>query len=745
MTTKQMALYRKYRPSGFDGLVGQSHIKTTLENALKNDLVSHAYVFTGPRGTGKTSTAKLFAKALNCENPNGVNPCGRCHSCTNDASDIHEIDAASNNSVDDIRQLRQDIMLSPMYGKYKIYILDEAHMLTTQAFNAFLTTLEEPPAHVRFILATTEVHKIPATILSRCQRFDFRRINNRDIVSRLSFILDAEGRKAEIQALELIAQVSAGGMRDAISLLDQSLSRKENTTDTVTLDDVLSLTGSVDVRVIGNLISLIYNKQIEEALTYFNQCFENGKEPKFFVEEMMIYLRDILVFKKLGASATLKKGSTDANFQAIATAVGVDSVYVYLDELQRTLSEIKFHHDLQLLLEMTIIRMINSQSSSLQSQIDELRQMISSGVTIVEPIQQKIEKTVEAPVKSSEPLLVNNSVSSGSDNNVPASEPTSVMPEIEDEVSQTTTEQVQSSGREISIPEFNLENLNVQASQQTEGGGINFELPVFVSAEVVVQEQPITTNSDENKPVEIDDPINFISQAVEQHAKGIDWATTMPSEQVATAVEQTVATNIAPIEQQQEAEQHPSVEPFTFGQEGLQGGEHSVPEFTFELPSEVISTPNVSAESTLENGNLATLAASSETNTVLSEPFEAGALPSSTNVILSDEEKVVLGHLETANASHKANFNAVLESILFELGNVNITSKRIFSNFSIKAVNETHLVLVHEEKVQVKLINKLAHIKNIEEVFENIYKPMKYVAITVEQWKAVVATYKAIN
>lgn len=743
MTTKQMALYRKYRPSGFDGLVGQSHIKTTLENALKNNLVSHAYVFTGPRGTGKTSTAKLFAKALNCENPNGVNPCGQCHSCSNDASDILEIDAASNNSVDDIRQLREKIMLAPMYGKYKIYILDEAHMLTTQAFNAFLTTLEEPPAHARFILATTEVHKIPATILSRCQRFDFRRINNRDIVSRLSFILDAEGRKAEIQALELIAQVSAGGMRDAISLLDQSLSRKENMTDTVTLDDVLSLTGSVDVRVIGNLISLIYSKQIEEALTYFNQCFENGKEPKFFVEEMMIYLRDILVFKKLGAGATLKKGSTDANFQAIATAVGVESVYVYLDELQRTLSEIKFHHDLQLLLEMTIIRMINSQSSSLQSQIDELRQMISSGATIVEPIQQIIEKTVENPIKSSEPLMVNNSVSSGSDNNAPASEPISVFPKIEmqneDEVSQPTTEQVPTSGREISIPDFKLENFSVPASDD-----INFELPDFNSAEFVVKEQPNNSSIDGHALVEIDDPINFISQAVEQHARGIDWATTMPSEQVATTVEQTVA-NIAPFEPQQEAEQHPIVEPFTFGQEGIQGGEHSVPEFTFDLPSEVISTPNVSAESTLENGNLATLAASSETSTVLSEPFEAGALPSSTNVILSDEEKVVLGHLKTAHASHKANFNAVLESILFELGNVNITSKRIFSNFSIKAVNETHLVLVHEEKVQVKLINKLAHTKNIEEVFENIYKPMKYVAITVEQWKAVVATYKAIN
>lgn len=733
MTNKQMALYRKYRPSGFDGLVGQDHVKTTLENAIKNEQVSHAYVFTGPRGTGKTSTAKLFAKALNCENPNGLNPCGECHSCTNDASDIIEIDAASNNSVDDIRQLRENIMLAPMYGKYKIYILDEAHMLTTQAFNAFLTTLEEPPAHARFILATTEVHKLPATILSRCQRFDFRRISNRDIVSRLSYILDAEGRTAEAQALELIAQVSAGGMRDSISLLDQSLSRQANTTDTVTLDDVLSLTGSVDVRVIGKLISLISNKQIEESLAHFNQCFENGKEPKFFVEEMMIYLRDILVFKKLGASATLKKGSTDANFQTIATAVDVDSVYVYLDELQRTLSEMKFHHELQLLLEMTIIRMINNERASLQNQIDELRQMISTGVTIAKPTKQSNEQTVETTGPSTESLMVNNTVSNGNSITTPKNEQTIEIQDFKlpskEQVAQSMAETVPSSGREISIPEFSLENMNAASTQQAEGDGFVFELPVFNNGELKVPEQPNTV--DNVAPIEINDPINFIEQAVEQHAQGIDWASTMPSEHTKTSIEQTAAVESTDDNNQS------IVEPFMFNTEN---SPTEVPNFSFEMLNNESFIP---ADATEQSSNIGTVEpqfGSQQSN----EPSTTSSTANS-NIILSDEEKNVLNLLNTANKKHKADLEAVLESIAFELGNVNITSKRIFTNFAIKAVNEDHLVLVHDEKVQVKLINKLAHVKNIEETFENIYKPMKYVAITTEQWKAITAVFQANN
>ncbi|MBQ0137966.1 MAG: DNA polymerase III subunit gamma/tau [Kurthia sp.] len=743
MTNKQMALYRKYRPSGFDGLVGQDHIKTTLENAIKNEQVSHAYVFTGPRGTGKTSTAKLFAKALNCENPNGVNPCGQCHSCTNDASDIIEIDAASNNSVDDIRQLRENIMLAPMYGKYKIYILDEAHMLTTQAFNAFLTTLEEPPAHARFILATTEVHKLPATILSRCQRFDFRRISNLDIVSRLSYILDAEGRTAESQALELIAQVSAGGMRDSISLLDQSLSRQANTSDTVKLDDVLSLTGSVDVRLIGKLISLISNKQIEESLTHFNQCFENGKEPKFFVEEMMIYLRDILVFKKLGASATLKKGSTDANFQSIATAVDVDSVYVYLDELQRTLSEMKFHHDLQLLLEMTIIRMINNERASLQNQIDELRKMISTGVTIIEPTKQCVEQTVETLGASNESLMVNNTVSKGNNITIPENEQTIEIQEFklpsEEQVAHSMAKTVPSSGREISIPEFSLENMNAAASQQAECDGFVFELPVFNNGELKVPEQPNAV--DNAAPIEVNDPINFIEQAVEQHAQGIDWASSMPSEQATTSVEQTVAT-VAPTEETNQS----IVMPFVINAEESKE-EVTVPEFSFEMPGNENSIPAFSTDQSSNNGTVFPQIEPQQSSdpSITPASSEASNLPANSNIILSDEEKNVLNLLNTANKKHKADLEAVSESISFELGNVNITSKRIFTNFAIKAVNEDHLVLVHDEKVQVKLINKLAHVKNIEETFENIYKPMKYVAITTEQWKAITAVFQANN
>lgn len=736
--TKQMALYRKYRPSGFDGLVGQEHIKVTLENAIKNNLVSHAYVFTGPRGTGKTSTAKLFAKALNCENPNGVNPCGQCHSCTNDASDILEIDAASNNSVDDIRQLRENIMLAPMYGKYKIYILDEAHMLTTQAFNAFLTTLEEPPSHVRFILATTEVHKIPATILSRCQRFDFRRISNRNIVDRLTYILNAEGRKADVEALELIAQVSAGGMRDAISLLDQSLSRKDNTTDTVTLDDVLSLTGSVDVRVIGKLISLIAEGNIEGALNHFNQCFENGKEPKFFVEEMLIYLRDILVFKKLGANATLKKGSTDTNFQTIANAVSVDNIYVYLDELQRSLSEMKFHHDLQLLIEMTIIRMINNERSSLQAQIDELRQMISSGKITIEQSQANVESVVNTPAVSNEPLTLNNNISDEIPLTVAANEETIEIPAFTlpttDDIKSTVDETVPTSGHEISVPEFSFDGIQNNEQQ--------LNIPAF--SPDVSASQPVVEEKSPEK--EIDDPINFINQATEQYAKGIDWVSSMPPEHV-NENEQS-PSNVELVEHTVE-QSHNEDEPYMYAEppadylsEEINNESNSVPDFSFVFPTDESSTPSVEEEVSENNTNLPSEMPQSNVPSG-NQSFEAGEVPSNTTIILDDVEKMVLGLLQTAHKSHREELDKIMESVLFELGNCNITSKRIFSNFAIKAVNDTHVVLVHSDKIQVKLINKLSHKKNIAETFENVYKQMEYVAITEEQWKAVVAVYNA--
>ena len=350
-----LALYRKYRPKGFEALIGQEPIKNTLFNALTHNKVSHAYLFSGPRGTGKTSAAKIMARALNCSQPTGVEPCGVCSGCKDSNPDILEIDAASNNGVDDIRELREKVSYSPVYGKYKVYIIDEVHMLTTQAFNALLKTLEEPPAHAVFILATTEPHKIPLTILSRCQRYDFRRISQEAIVERMQFIVQQEKVEVAAEALQLIAQISAGGMRDALSLLDQAISHASGS---VCLQDVINLTGAVDTRKIGKLIQLIAQKEIEPALEHFNQCFQSGQEPKFFLEEMMIYYRDILMHQKLGTKASLKKGLTDSSFSNIAESVNAQDIYPYLSVLQETMGKLKFHNDAQLLVEMTIVEMI---------------------------------------------------------------------------------------------------------------------------------------------------------------------------------------------------------------------------------------------------------------------------------------------------------------------------------------------------------------------------------------------------
>lgn len=280
-------------------------------------------------------------------------------------------------------------------------------LFTTQAFNALLKTLEEPPSHAVFILATTEPHKIPLTILSRCQRYDFRRIAQDDIISRMEIIVEAEKATVEKEALQLIAQIAAGGMRDALSLLDQSIS---NANGAVTLQSVINLTGAVDTRKIGKLIETIATNNIEESLEHFNQCFQSGQEPKFFVEEMMIYLRDILMYEKLGKRATLKKGLTDPAFLQVCKSLSTDKIYLYLDLLQDTMSKMKFHHDIQLLMEMTIVKMIHGEENRLQSQIDELKKLLQSGTapSNSNPVVTEDTSVVNLPATEQLPTKVDN-------------------------------------------------------------------------------------------------------------------------------------------------------------------------------------------------------------------------------------------------------------------------------------------------------------------------------------------------
>ncbi|HES0454063.1 TPA: DNA polymerase III subunit gamma/tau, partial [Streptococcus pyogenes] len=293
------ALYRKYRSQTFDEMVGQSVISTTLKQAVESGKISHAYLFSGPRGTGKTSAAKIFAKAMNCPNQVDGEPCNQCDICrdiTNGSlEDVIEIDAASNNGVDEIRDIRDKSTYAPSRATYKVYIIDEVHMLSTGAFNALLKTLEEPTENVVFILATTELHKIPATILSRVQRFEFKAIKQKAIREHLAWVLDKEGIAYEVDALNLIARRAEGGMRDALSILDQALSLSPDNQVTIAIAE--EITGSISMLALGDYVRYVSQEQATQALAALETIYDSGKSMSRFATDLLTYLRDLLVVK----------------------------------------------------------------------------------------------------------------------------------------------------------------------------------------------------------------------------------------------------------------------------------------------------------------------------------------------------------------------------------------------------------------------------------------------------------------
>ncbi len=300
-----VVLYRKYRPQAFSEVIGQEHVVQTLTNAVSSEgMLSHAYLFSGPRGSGKTSLARLLAKAVNCQNKddNKFEPCNKCSSCLEisqgNAIDLIEIDAASNRGIDEIRELREGIKFVPTKSKYRVFIIDEAHQLTKEAANALLKTLEEPPSHAIFVLATTEIHKMIPTIISRCQRFDFRKLTTQEIIKQLELISQKEGVRVEKAALELIVSSAQGSSRDAIGMLDQAITFCAGEKDKeITTKEVKELLGLVETQVVSQFVEHLKNKDAKAAVNYLNEIYEKGTDLEVFAKALINYLRDILVLR----------------------------------------------------------------------------------------------------------------------------------------------------------------------------------------------------------------------------------------------------------------------------------------------------------------------------------------------------------------------------------------------------------------------------------------------------------------
>ena len=399
-----VALYRRWRPQDFDTLVGQHAVKTALSNALASGRIAHAYLFTGPRGTGKTSTARILAKALNCDKGPTAHPCGECLNCERIAAgasmDVIEIDAASNRGIDEIKSLRDQTAYSPVNGRYKVFIIDEVHMLSTEAFNALLKTLEEPPAHVIFILATTDPHKIPATIHSRCQRFDFRRVTVEEITDHLAMVAEKSNISADREALRLIAIQSEGGMRDALSLLDQCGVMAQQIT-AATVREVLGIVGRETLR---QLVSAIGKQDLSATLAKLNFLLEQGKDVRQVLTELAEYFRALLLYKAAPSYQEVYLTDTEEALSENAPLFSNDRLLAAEERLHAGLSELRWTVRPRITAELCLFDLCRQEGSTLASlamRVEELEKRLASGVTFAK--QEAPAKMEHSVPKSNAP------------------------------------------------------------------------------------------------------------------------------------------------------------------------------------------------------------------------------------------------------------------------------------------------------------------------------------------------------
>lgn len=382
------ALYRKFRPTEFEDVKGQEHIVTTLKNQIKADRIGHAYLFCGTRGTGKTTVAKIFAKAVNCEHPVDGSPCGECPSCRaiadGSSMNVIEIDAASNNGVDNIRQIREEVSYRPTEGKYKVYIIDEVHMLSTGAFNALLKTLEEPPSYVIFILATTEAYKIPITILSRCQRYDFHRISIDTIAARLSDLMLQEKVDVEEKAIRYVAKAGDGSMRDALSLLDQCIAFHLG--ETLTYENVLEVLGAVDTEVFSRLLRQIIDKNVAAAISILDELVDEGRELGQLVSDFTWYLRNLLLIQSsddMEEVLDMSQDSIDA-LKEEAKLISPEVLLRYIRIFSELGNQVRYASQKRIVIEIAIIKLcrpeMETDQTSIIDRLESLEQKMAQGV-----------------------------------------------------------------------------------------------------------------------------------------------------------------------------------------------------------------------------------------------------------------------------------------------------------------------------------------------------------------------------